>query len=123
MKLQQKIGFLSLAGVLAAGYYFYTKLYIQEQQRQEIKDVAEELAYAWRPKLGLTIDQVHGFENLIIEYTIKKNEVLSSSLNHEKQIRQLKAIQKEEHLKMQKLLSEDQFNTYLTVNRNLTKKS
>ena len=122
MKLQQKIGLISLAGVLVAGYV-YSKIYIQEQRRQEIKDVAEELAYAWRPKLGLTLDQVHGFENLIIEYTIKKNEILNSSINHDKQITKLKSIQKEEHLKLRKLLSEEQFERYLEVSRKLTQKS
>jgi hypothetical protein len=122
MKLQQKIGLISLAGLLVAGYA-YSKIHIQKQRRQEIKDVAEELAYAWRPKLNLTLDQVHGFENLIIEYTIKKNEVLNSSLNHDKQIRKLKSIQREEHLKLQKLLTEEQFGNYLTVSRKLTQKS
>lgn len=122
MKLQQKIGLISLAGVLVAGYV-YTKIYIHKEQRQEIKDVAEELAYAWRPKLDLTLDQVHQFENLIIEYTIKKNEVLNSSVGHDKQITKLKSIQKEEHQKLRKLLTEEQFERYLTVSRQLTQKS
>ena len=121
MKLQQKIGLISVASMLVTAYV-YSKVYIQEQRRQEIKDVAEELAYAWRPKLGLTLDQVHGFENLIIEYTIKKNEILNSSLNHDKQIRELKSIQREEHIKLQKLLTEEQFESYLAVSRKLTQK-
>ncbi|MDT0678251.1 hypothetical protein [Autumnicola musiva] len=121
MKLEQKLGLIGLAGALVAGFV-YTSIYIQKKERQEIKEIAEELAYTWKSKINLTLDQVHKLENLIIEYTIKKNEIINSPLNHESQIIKLKSVQKSENTALKKLLNQQQYENYTAINRQLTQK-
>ncbi|MDT0644470.1 hypothetical protein RM553_16645 [Zunongwangia sp. F363] len=122
MKLEQRLGLIGLAGLLVAGFV-YTNLYIHKKNRQDIKEIAEELAYAWKSKLNLTLDQVHKLEELIIEYTIKKNEIINSSLKHDSQITKLKSIQKSENTALKKLFNEEQFENYTAINRQITQKS
>ncbi|WP_373058739.1 hypothetical protein [Zunongwangia sp. H14] len=122
MKLEQRLGLIGLAGALVAGFV-YTNIYIHKKNRQEIKEIAEELAYTWKSKLNLKLDQVHKLEDLIIEYTIKKNEIINSSLNHDSQITKLKSIQKSEDAALKKLFNEEQYKEYVAINRQITQKS
>ena len=122
MKLQHRIALISVAAAAVAGFV-YSQIYIHERNRQEIKEVAGELALTWKDQLQLNHEQTQLLEDSIIEYTIKKNEIINSSLGNIQQINKLKAIQKNEHKALKKFLSEDQFENYLFLNKQITRKS
>ncbi|GAA4324427.1 hypothetical protein GCM10023115_53730 [Pontixanthobacter gangjinensis] len=122
MKLQHRIALISVAAAAVAGFV-YSQIYIHERNRREIKEVAGELALTWKDQLQLNQEQTQLLEDSIIEYTIKKNEIINSSLGINQQVNKLKAIQKNEHRSLQKFLTEDQFENYIFLNKQLTRKS
>ncbi len=122
MKLQHRIALISVAAAAVAGFV-YSQIYIHERNRREIKEIAAELALTWRDQLNLDDEQTMLLEDSIIEYTIKKNEIINSSLSIDQQINKLKAIQKNEHKNLKKFLDEDQYDHYIFINKELTRKS
>lgn len=122
MKLQHRIALISIAAAAVAGFV-YSQMYIHEKNRREIKDIAAELALTWKDQLNLNEEQTALLEDSIIEYTIKKNEIINSSLSIDQQINKLKAIQKNEHKNLKKFLDEDQYDHYIFINKELTRKS
>ncbi len=122
MKLQHKIALVSVAAAAVAGFV-YSQIYIHERNRREIKEIAAELALTWKEQLGLTEAQTLQLEDSIIEYTIKKNEIINSSLSTGNQVAKLKTIQKNEYKALKKFLDDDQFENYVFLNKQLTKKS
>ncbi len=108
--------------MLVAGFVA-SQIYMNKKSREEIKDIAEELALLWKDRLFLDEEQTSKMEDLIIEYTIKKNEIINSSMNPIAQVRKLKGIQKAEHRNLGKLLSKEQFEKYLNINKEIRKKS
>lgn len=122
MKLQHRIALISVAAAAVAGFV-YSQIYIHEKNRKEIREVAGELAETWKDQLNLTTEQTELLEDSIIEYTIKKNEIINSSLGTNQQISKLKSIQKNEHRSLRKFLDEDQFENYIFLNKQLTRKS
>ncbi len=122
MKLQHKIALISVAAAAVAGFV-YSQIYIHEKNRKEIKEVAGELASTWKTQLQLNAEQTQMLEDSIIEFTIKKNEIINSSLGINQQINKLKTIQNSEYKSLKKFLSEDQFENYVFLNKQLTRKS
>lgn len=122
MKLQHRIALISVAAAAVAGFV-YSQIYIHEKNRREIREVAAELAATWKAQLDLSPGQADQLEDVIIEYTIKKNEIINSSLGNIQQINKLKTIQKNEHRTLQKFLNEDQFENYIYLNKQITRKS
>ncbi|MDX1542397.1 MAG: hypothetical protein R3214_00515 [Christiangramia sp.] len=122
MKLQHRIALIGIAAAAVAGFV-YSQMYIHERNRREIKDIAAELALTWKDQLNLNEEQTALLEDSIIEYTIKKNEIINSSLNTTQQITKLKAIQRNEHKNLKKFLDEDQYDHYIFINKELTRKS
>lgn len=122
MKLQHKIAMISLAAAAVAGFV-YSQIYVHEKNRKEIKEVAAELAYMWKDQLNLTEEQTLLLQDSIIEYTIKKNEIINSSLDTESQVYKLRSIQKNEYKALQKFMDDTQFENYMVLNKKLTRKS
>ncbi|HKJ47672.1 MAG TPA: hypothetical protein VJ973_01205 [Christiangramia sp.] len=122
MKVQHRIALISVAAAAVAGFV-YSQIYIHEKNRREIKEVANELALTWKDQLQLNATQTQLLEDSIIEYTIKKNEIINSSLGTTQQINKLKSIQKNEYRSLSKFLNEDQFENYVYLNKKLTRKS
>lgn len=122
MKLQHRIALISVSAAAVAGFV-YSQIYIHEKNRREIKEVAGELAYTWKEQLQLNQEQTRLLEDSIIEYTIKKNEIINSSLGNIQQINKLKSIQKNEHKALRKFLTEEQYENYIFLNKQLTRKS
>ncbi|WP_372918812.1 hypothetical protein [Salegentibacter sp.] len=122
MKSQQRIALIGVAGLLVAGFV-YSQIYIHKRNREELEEIARELAYTWKHQLNLDHEQTLLMEDVIIAYTIRKNEVLNSGVNEDSLIRKLQAIQRNEHKKLKKILTEDQFEKYIQVNKGLTRKS
>lgn len=122
MKLEHRIALISVAAAAVAGFV-YSQIYIHEKNRKEIKEVASELAYTWQSQLDLSEDQTSMLEDTIIEYTIKKNEIINSSLGIGSQIQKLKVIQNNEHKALRKFMDEEQFDSYILLNKKITSKS
>lgn len=122
MKLQHRIALISVAAAAVAGFV-YSQIYLHERNRREIQEIAYELALTWKAQLNLTEDQTRLLEDSIIEYTIKKNEIINSNLTIGSQVSKLKSIQKNEHKNLKKFLDDDQFESYIYLNKQLTKKS
>ncbi|SDR74758.1 hypothetical protein [Gramella sp. MAR_2010_147] len=122
MKLQHRIALMSVAAAAVAGFV-YSQIHIHEKNRKEIRDVARELALTWKSQLDLNPEQTELLEDSIIEYTIKKNEIINSSLGNMQQINKLKTIQKNEHRNLKKFLDDLQFENYVLLNKEITRKS
>ena len=122
LTLNQRISLISLAGMLVAGFVV-SQIYMNKKSREEIKEIAQELALLWKERLFLDEEQTGKMEDLIIEYTLKKNEIINSSMNPIAQVRKLKGIQKAEHRNLAKVLSKGQFEKYLNINKEIRKKS
>lgn len=122
MKTQERIAIIGVAGLLVAGFV-YSQIYIHKKNREELEDIARELAYTWKQELNLDHEQTLLMEDVIIAYTIRKNEVLNSGVNEDSLIRKLQAIQRNEHKKLKKFLTDKQFENYIKVNKNLTRKA
>lgn len=118
MKIENRILLLGLAAVTVGGFV-YSQIYIHEQSRKEIKDIARELALTWQEKLNLTPDQTLRLENIIITYTIRKNEIINANIPEYKKIKNLKKVQVKEHRHLKKIMSEEQFNAYAGINKKL----
>lgn len=121
MKLGYRITLIGLATAAVAGFV-YSQIHIHEKNRREIKDVAAHLAFTWKQQLGLNIEQTEMLKNAIIEYTIKKNEIINSSLATVQQVNKLRTIQKSEHKALHKFMTDEQFEQYLQMNKQLTRK-
>jgi len=123
MKIQQKIVIIGAAGFLVAGFVF-SQIYIHRKSREELLEIAEELAYTWKDRLDLDLDQTSKLEDLIIEYTLKKNAIINAnSLSVNEIIYKLKSIQKAEHRKLRKVMTIPQFDKYLELNKKISQKS
>ena len=122
MKLKQRITLIGLSGALVAGFV-YSHIYIHKRNRREIKEIAAELAYSWQAELLLDEVQTAKLEEAIIEFTIKKNEIINSGLSNNSKIERLKRIQNNEHKALQKFLNEGQFENYKLLNRQMTRKA
>ena len=122
MKLEHRIALISVAAAAVAGFV-YSQIYIHEKNRKEIKDIATELAYTWQNQLDLSEIQTSKLEDTIIEYTIKKNEIINSGLGIGSQIQKLKVIQNNEHKALKKFMNEEQFDNYIFMNKKMTRKS
>ena len=71
LTLNQRISLISLAGMLVAGFVV-SQIYMNKKSREEIKEIAQELALLWKERLLLDEEQTSRMEDLIIEYTLKK---------------------------------------------------
>lgn len=122
MKLQQRLALIGFSGIMVAGFVF-SQVYIHKRNRQELEEIADELADTWKYKILLDDHQTKLLRNVIIEFTIKKNEVLNGIYTQDAKIARLQAIQRNEHLRLQKFLSEEQFQDYLEMNKQMTQKN
>lgn len=120
MKTQQKIAIIGAASFLIAGFVF-SKIYINKNSREELLEIAEELALLWKNRLELDLYQTSKMEDLIIEFTLKKNAIINSkTLSEDEIIYRLKSIQKAEHKKLKSFMSEPQFVKYLELNKKIS---
>lgn len=118
MKIENRILLLGLAAITVGGFV-YSQLYILEQSKKEIREIASELALTWQEKLQLTAAQTTMLEKLIVTYTIKKNEIINDSNPEFVKIQNLKKVQVKEHRSLRKILSEEQFNAYVGIDKKI----
>jgi len=118
MKLQNRIFLLGLTTALVGGFVF-SQIYIHEKNRKELREVAREIALNWKDKLGLSDKQTLLLEDIIIEFTIIKNEIIKSQQERQAIIQNLQRVQVREYKNLRKILSEPQFEAYVGINKKL----
>lgn len=118
MKLQNRIYLLGLAAASVGGFV-YSQIYIHEKNRKELREVAREIALNWKDKLGLSEEQTLLLEDIIIEFTIIKNEIIKSQQEKQAIIQNLQKVQVREYKNLKKILSEPQFDAYVGINKKI----
>lgn len=121
MKIQDRLLFLGLA-TIAVGAFVYSQIYYHNKNREELLEIAREIALNWQEKLLLTPQQTFLLENIIIEYTIKKNEIINADVPSDIKIARLQKVQVREHKNLQNFLDEDQFKAYVGINKKIPNK-
>ncbi|MFO7720981.1 MAG: hypothetical protein R6W85_11135 [Gillisia sp.] len=121
MKLKNRILLLGLSFILVGGFV-YSQIFIHNRNRKELLDIAREIALNWKGKLGLNPEQTSKLEDIIIEFTIFKNEIINSDSPESEKIARLQKIQRREHKNLQKILSESQFENYIGINKKIPNK-
>ncbi len=121
MKLKDRILLLGLSFILVGGFV-YSQIFIHNRNRKELLDIAREIALNWKEKLGLNLEQTSKLEDIIIEFTIFKNEIINSAIPESEKIVKLQKIQRREHKNLQKILSESQFENYIGINKKIPNK-
>ncbi len=118
MKLQNRLILLGLSAVVAAGFV-YSQIHIHEKNRKELREIAREIALNWKQKLNLTEQQTLMLEDVIIAYTIRKNEILNSDSSEKIKIQKLQQVQVREHRHLRKILTEKEFDAYVGINNKI----
>ncbi len=118
MTLHNRLILLGLT-TIAVGGFVYTQIFIHNKNRKDLVEIAREIAFTWKEKLGLSRGQTEVLENIIIEFTIRKNEILNANSSQSEKIQRLQKIQVKEHRSLRKVLSESEFNNYVGINKNI----
>ena len=121
MTLKNRILLIGLSSILVGGFV-YSQIFIHNRNRKELLDIAREIALNWKEKLGLNPKQISKLEDIIIQFTILKNEVINSDIPESEKIAELQKIQRSEHKNLQKILSESQFENYIGINKKIPNK-
>jgi len=121
MTLQNRLVFLGLTAI-AIGGFVYSQIFVHEKNRKDLREIARELSESWKERLDLNEKQTRILEDIIIEFTIRKNNIINSSASSQEKIKKLQKIQRREHRNLRKLLDENKFDTYLGVNKNIPNK-
>lgn len=116
MKLQKRLLLLGLSTFVIGGFVV-SQMYIHQKNKKELKDIARELARNWKEKLDLTEEQAVYLEKIIIDFTIRKNEIINSDAPQKTIITRLQKIQRREHRNLKKILNEPQFEAYVGINK------
>lgn len=118
MTLKNKLIVLGLTTIAVGGFVF-SQIFIHRKNRKDLIEIAREIAYTWKEKLGLSHGQTQLLENIIIEFTIRKNEIINADSSEREKIRRLQMVQVREHNKLRKILSEAEFDSYVGINKKI----
>ncbi len=117
MKLQNRLLLLGFSTLLVGGFV-YTHIFMHRRNRQDLEDIGNELAYNWKDKIGLTEEQTLQLKDIIIEFTIRKNEIINGEHSTNK-IQRLQKVQSNEHKRLRRLMSPAQFDAYIGINKKI----
>jgi len=121
MTLQNRFVLLGLTAI-AVGGFVYSQIFVHEKNRKDLREIARELAHSWKERLDLSEKQTRTLEDIIIEFTIRKNNIINSNVPSQEKIQKLQKVQRWEHRNLRKLLDENKFDTYLGVNKKIPNK-
>ena len=116
MKFQNRLILLGVTAI-AVGGFVYSQIFIHEKNRRDLREIARDIANNWKEKLDLTPAQTDVLENIIIEFTLRKNEIINSDAPSPIKIRKLQKVQRREHRDLKKVLNEEKFKAYLGSNK------
>lgn len=88
---------------------------LQGRVDKDIKEAASQAVAMWTGKLALSAKQRKLMEDKIVEFSIKKNELLQSKMPQEIKERKLKELQILENRDMRDILTGPQYDLYLDI--------
>lgn len=106
---------LFLAIALFTGVMAYSQSMTQQNPSPELEEVAEEKRDMWTRELSLTDKQALLMEKKIIEFAMKKDELIQSKMREEAKTARLQELQELEIRDMRDILTKPQFETYLAI--------
>ena len=121
MKFQNRLILLGVTAI-AVGGFVYSQIFIHQKNRKDLREIARDIAYHWKERLELTPAQTSVLENIIIEFTLRKNEIINSDASSPIKIRRLQKVQRREHRDLKKILNEEKFKTYVGLNKKVPTK-
>jgi len=121
MTLLNRLVIIGLTAI-AVGGFVYSQIFIHEKNRKDLREIARELALSWKERLDLSNKQTKILEDIIIEFTIRKNSIINSDVSSQTKIQKLQKVQRREHRNLKKLLDETKFDAYLGTNKNIPNK-
>ncbi len=89
---------------------------MQEEPSLEIREIAKERTDMWIKELSLSSKQADLMERKIIEYTMKRTDLMQSKMNEEAKIKRYIALQILEEKDMRDILTGPQHEKYLRLN-------
>lgn len=95
----------------------YAQTMTQGEPTEEIRAQADEQTEMWKDELALTSKQEDLMEKKIIEFAMKRAELLHSKMEEEAKTERLKMLQISEHRDMRDILTKPQFERYLAIQR------
>lgn len=109
-----------LAGILLFGLTTtkgFSQNLLQQDPGEEIKEIARETTQLWDRELSLTAKQARLMERKIIEYEIRKEELMNSKMEEAAKKKRLVALQDLETQDMRDILTKPQYDRYLDLLR------
>lgn len=88
---------------------------LQGEPSQEIREQADEAVEMWTDELSLTTKQADLMEKKIIEFAMKRQELLQSKMREEEKTERLKALQISEINDMRDILTGRQHERYIAI--------
>lgn len=85
------------------------------QPGQDLREIAKEETAKWNLELSLTAKQARLIEKKILEFEMRKEELLNSKMNEEAKKERLAALQIRESNEFRDILTKPQFDKYLDV--------
>lgn len=95
----------------------YAQTMTQGEPSTEIREMASEEAEMWTDQLALTAKQEDLVEKKIIEFVMKREELLQSKMQEEAKTERLKMLQISEHRDMRDILTKPQYERYIAIQR------
>ena len=89
----------------------------QDEPGKKIREIAKERTNWWIQELALSAKQAHLMERKIIEYTMKRTDLMQSKMNEEAKKERFVALQIEEEKDMRDILTRPQYKKYIRLNR------
>lgn len=93
----------------------YSQSMTQGEPTEEIREYADAETEMWKDELALTSKQEDLMEKKIIEFAMKKQELLQSKMQEEAKTERLKMLQISEHRDMRDILTKPQFERYIAI--------
>lgn len=109
--------FIIFAIAFFTGVVAYSQGMTQGNPSPELEEVAQEKTDMWARELSLTGEQALLMEKKIIEFAMKRNELIQSKMREEAKTKRLIALQELEFGEMRDILTKPQFERYLAIKR------
>lgn len=93
----------------------YSQTMTQNEPSPELEEIAKEKTDRWIEELSLTGKQAALMEKKIVEFAIKREELIQSKMQEEAKTKRLKALQELEYKDMRNILTKPQFERYLAI--------
>ena len=109
------LSFMATAAVVAQNI-------TKQDPDHQLKEAAREAVRYWEKELSLSSKQTNLMEKKILEYAIKKNQLLQSKMREEAKTKRLRLLQEQEYKDMRDILTEPQYEEYIALSKERIRK-